>query len=82
MVLQPLNSQQFPVAISWLSAQHMHVVEHLILLLTDVPNLERVAVVAPICNSDHSYLSAVIPMVQSVPNLVVSRNVFLKHKAN
>ena len=32
------------------------------LLLTDVPDLIRVAVVAPIGNSDHSSLSSVISM--------------------
>ena len=37
-------------------------------LLTDVPDLVRVAVVALIGNSDHSSLSAVISMVQAVPN--------------
>ena len=47
-----------------------------------VPNLVRVAVVAPIVNSDHSYLSAVISMAQAVPNLCVSRIVFLKHQVN
>ena len=52
------------------------------LLMTDVPNLIRVAVVAPIGNSDHSSLSAVISMAQSVPNLCVSRKVFLKHQVN
>ena len=34
--------------------------ETLDLLMTDVPDLVRVAVVAPIGNSDHSSLSAVI----------------------
>ena len=34
------------------------------LLMTDVPDLIRVAVVAPIGNSDHSSLSAVISMAQ------------------
>ena len=38
------------------------------LLITDVPDLIRVAVVAPIGNSDHSSLSVVISMVQAVPN--------------
>ena len=42
----------------------------------------RVAVVAPMCNSDHSSLSAVISMAQAVPNLCVSRKVFLKHQVN
>ena len=38
------------------------------LLMTDVPDLVWVAVVAPIGNSDHSSLSAVILMAQAVPN--------------
>ena len=50
--------------------------------MTDVPYLVRVAVVAPIGNSDHSSLSAVISMAQAVPNLCVSRKVFLKHQVN
>ena len=50
--------------------------------MTDVPGLLRVAVVAPIGNSDHSSLSAVISMAQAVPNLCVSRYVFLKHQVN
>ena len=52
------------------------------LLMTDVPDLIQVAVVAPICNSDHSLLSAVISTAQAVPNLCVSRKVFLKHQVN
>ena len=48
------------------------------LLMTDVPDLVRVAVVAPIGNSDHSS-PAVISMAQTVPNLCASRKVFLKH---
>ena len=39
------------------------------LLMTDVPDLIRVAVIAPIGNSDHSSLSAIISMAQAVPNL-------------
>ena len=50
------------------------------LLMTDVPDLVRVAVVAPIGNSDLSSLSALISMAQVVPNLCVSMNVFLKHQ--
>ena len=50
-------------------------------LMTDVHDLVRVAVVAPIGNSDHFSMSAVISMAQ-VPNLCVSRKVFLKHKVN
>ena len=82
MELQPLTSQQSPVAISWLSAQPMLVVEHLLdLQMTDVPALIRVAVVALIGNSDHSSLSAVISMAQAVPNLCVSRKVSLNIKS-
>ena len=50
--------------------------------MTDVRHLVRVAVVVPIGNSDHSSLSAVISMAQAVPNLCVSRKVFLKHQVN
>ena len=42
------------------------------LLMTDVPDLVRVAVVAPIGNLDHSPLSAVISMAHTVSNLCVS----------
>ena len=49
------------------------------LLMTDVPDLVRVAVVAPIGNSDHSLLSAVISTAQAVPNLCIIRKVFLKY---
>ena len=52
------------------------------LLMTDVPDLVQVAVVAPIGNSDHSSLSAIISMAQAVPNMCVSRKVFLKHQVN
>ena len=52
------------------------------LLMTDVPDLVRVVVVAPIGNSDHSSLSAVISMAQAVPNLCASRKIFLKHQVN
>ena len=52
------------------------------LLMTDVPDPVQVSVVAPIGNSDHSSLSAVISMAQAVPNLCVSRKVFLKCQVN
>ena len=52
------------------------------LVMTDVPDLVRVAVVAPISNSDHSSLLAVISMAQAVPNLCVCRKVFLIHRDN
>ena len=43
------------------------------LLMTDVPDLIRVAFVAPLGNSDHSSLSPVISTAQAVPKLCVSR---------
>ena len=52
------------------------------LLMTDVPDLIRVAAVAPIGNSDHSSLSAVVSMAQAVSNLCVSRKVLMKHQVN
>ena len=52
------------------------------LLMTDVPDLVRVAVVAPIGNAIHFSLSAVIWMAQAVPNLCVSRKVSLRHQVN
>ena len=52
----------------------------LALLVTDVRDLVPVAVVADTGNSDHSSLSAVISMAPAVPNLCVSRIVFLKHQ--
>ena len=51
-------------------------------MMTDVPDLVRVSVVAPRGNSDHSSLSATISMVQAVPNLCVSMKVFIKHQVN
>ena len=50
--------------------------------MTDVPDLVRVAGVAPIGNSDHSSLSAVISLAQAVLILCVRRKVFLKHQVN
>ena len=50
--------------------------------MTDVPDLVRVAVVAPIGNSDDSSLSAVFSMAQAVQNLYASRKVFLKQQVN
>ena len=56
--------------------------ETLDLLMTDVPDLVPVAVGAPIGNSDHSSLPAVISVAQAVPNLCVGRKDFLKHQVN
>ena len=50
------------------------------LLMTDVPDLLRVAVVAPLSSSDHSTLSIAISMADAIPNLCVSRRVLLKHR--
>ena len=82
MKLQPLTYQLSPVTISWLSAQSIARGGTLDLLMTDVPDLVRVVVVAPIGNSDHSSLLAVLNMDQAVPNLCVSRKIFLKHQVN
>ena len=41
------------------------------LLMTDVPDLLRVAAIAPIGNSDHSSLSAVISMAQACSSKLV-----------
>ena len=82
MELRPLTSQQSLVAISWLSAQPYARGGTLDLLMTDVPDLVWVVVLVPIGNSDHFSQSEVISMAQAVPNLCVSRKVFLKHKVN
>ena len=52
------------------------------LLMTDVPNLLEVPVVAPLGRSDHSSLSIAISMIQAIPNLCVTRRVLLKHRVN
>ena len=52
------------------------------LLMTDVPDLVRVAVVAPLGSSDHASLSIAISMAQAIPNLCVSRRVLFKHRVN
>ena len=84
MVMQPLTSQLYVVEISWLSlVGTIHARGgKLDLLITDVPDLVRVVVVAPIGNSDHSSLSAVASMAQAVPNICVSGKVILKHQDN
>ena len=52
------------------------------LLMTDVPDLLRVAVVAPPNSSDHSTLSIAISVAQAIPNLCTRRRVLLKHRVN
>ena len=49
-------------------------------MMTDLPDLVHVSVVAPMGNSDHSSLLAVISMAQAVPNLCVSRKFSLNIK--
>ena len=53
-----------------------------VLLITDVPDPVRAAIVAHIGNSDHSSTSGVISMVQPVSNLYVRRKVFQKPHVN
>ena len=48
--------------------------------ITDVTDLVRVAVLAPLGRSDHSSLSIAISMAQAIPNLCVSRRVLLKQR--
>ena len=50
--------------------------------MTDVPDLVRVAAVAPLGSSDYSSLSGAISMAQAIPNLCVSRSVLMKHQVN
>ena len=52
------------------------------LLMTDVPDLVPVAVVAPLGSSDHSSLSIAISISQAIPNLRVSMRVLLKQRVN
>ena len=52
------------------------------LLMTDVPDLVRVAVVARLGSSDQSSLSIAISMAQAIPNFSVSKRVLLKHRVN
>ena len=51
-------------------------------MMTRIPDLVRVAIVAPKGNSDYPFLSVVISMAQAVPNVYVSRKVFIKHQVN
>ena len=69
-------------AISWFSAPPSARGGTLDLLMTNVADQVRVAVVVPIGNSVHSSLSAIITMAQAMPNLCVSRKFFLKHHVN
>ena len=50
------------------------------LLMTDVPDLVRVAIVAALASSDHSSLSIAISMAQAIQNLCIIRRVLLKRR--
>ena len=83
MVLQPLTSQpslhgchQLIVGLTYSRGGTLDI------LITDVPDLVRVAIVSPTGNSDYSALSAVISMAQAVSNFCVSKKIFLKHQVN
>ena len=52
------------------------------LLMTDVPDLVQVTVVAPLGRSDRSLLSTAISMAQAVHNLCISRKGLFKHQDN
>ena len=51
-------------------------------LMTDVPGLVWVAVVAQLGRTDHSSLSITISMAQAIPKLCVIMRVHLKHQVN
>ena len=51
-------------------------------LMTDVPDLVWVAVVAQLGRTDHSSLSITISMAQAIPKLCVIMRVLLKHRVN
>ena len=79
MVLQPLSSRLS--GCDQLVVGQTHTRGGTIdLLMTDVPDLVQVAIIAPIGNSDHSSLSAVISMAQAVRNVCVNRKVFMKRQ--
>ena len=82
MELQLLTTQLSPVADQFVADPTYARGGTLDLLMTDVPDLVRVAVEASIGNSDLSSLQAVISMAQAVPNFCVGRKIFLKHQVN
>ena len=52
------------------------------LIFTDVPGVVASHVGCPIVTSDHSYISATVKTHQSVPDISISRKVYLKSRAN
>ena len=87
MVLRPLTSQLYQVVTTSQLYQLVTGPTHarggtLDFLMTDVLDLVRVAVVAPLGKSDHSSLSAQISIKQTINNLWVSRRILLNHRVN
>ena len=80
MVLRPSILPLYQVVINWWKGPTPARGGTLDLLMTDVPDLVRVAVVAPLGCSDHSSLSIAISIAQAIPNLCVSKRVLLKHR--
>ena len=52
------------------------------LIFTDVPGVVTIHVGSPVGTSDHSYISATIKTRQLVPDISISREVYLKSWAN
>ena len=52
------------------------------LIFTDVPGVVTSCVGSPIGTSDHSYISATVRTRQLVPDISISRKVYLKSRAN
>ena len=50
--------------------------------MTDVPDTLDVVVGTPLGTSDHSFVSCVLRVEQSVPEYNVRSNVFLMHRTN
>ena len=83
IVLQPLISQLSLHGCDQLVVSPTHARGGTLdLLMTDVTDIVWDTVAAPIGNSDHSSLSAVIATVQAIPNFCVNRKVFLDHQVN
>ena len=57
-------------------------VKRLDLVMTDVPDIVDVVVGTPLATSDHSFVSCVLRIEQSVPEYNVRSTVFLKHRTN
>ena len=69
------------VVSSW-CAVLSHSLNRLDLVMTDVPGIVDVVIGTPIGTSDHSFVSCVLCVDQSVPEINVRSTVFLKHRTN